>query len=48
MRTAAEWDIEVERRRRRLQVTRQPWLRELLVRMVVAAEQQLQRALEVG
>lgn len=48
MRTAAEWALEVDRRRRRLQVTRQPWLRELLERLVVAAEEQLRRSREVG
>jgi len=43
VRTAAEWRVEIANRKARLKVTRQAWLRELLVRLVASAEEQLAR-----
>ncbi len=45
-RTAIEWAIELRHRRARLRNNRYPWLRDLLEQLVVAAEEQLQRAKE--
>jgi len=44
MRTAAEWQAKLAARRARLEAEKRPWLRELFVRLVVAAEAQLVRA----
>lgn len=41
-----EWAVELRHRRTRLRATRLPWMRELLERLVVAAEEQLRRAKE--
>lgn len=45
-RTVIEWAIELRHRRARLRANRFPWLRELLERLVVDAEEQLRRAKE--